>query len=498
MVRTVCPTNCFEKTQHHTMKTHKISTHLTPGTKIFCRIDNLWTMEMPVEELAISQRSAPTNDIGGEIFKFAQRIEVLILAQDNLFKWVPASGVIIQELPTLTLRTLRQKNIPVTIARDGMISIFDPEIGIVRVPAKDAVGKIVSVIRQLPECRTPIFDNIDFGWFLGAFISDGWINKRLIGHTKCNAVVKQRFLDCCSRLSGATAKFREYSETHCAEDNGISGDSKKIHIHLENKHQIAFGKWLGAQCYHPNRNSKAEGERPCLFKRLPPGFLGYSRRTRLALLAGLIDGDGSVSLNNSKRIAQVLISFATSSPYLADDIQALLLSLGIRSGISITKPQAGRLQTHDSYTISISTPDVHALMNEIPLVTNYEGWNYLRANPPVKNDRDLVPIWPEIARHIRERIKWTEEIMSKRNSLAGLTGPKAKTKLISRDRAAWYANHVPVTEDTEAMKLWRAIIANTSVGWDGIDKVTPGGLRKLYGLITDDSGAVALSSGLLV
>ena len=498
MVSAVCPTNGFEKTQHHTMKTHKISTHLTPGTKIFCRIDNLWTMEKAIDELAISQASAPPNNKGGEIFNFAQRIEVLMFGPRNSLMWVPASGVIIRTLPTLTLRTLRQKNIPVTIARDGMISIFDPEIGIVRVPAKDAVGKIVSVIRQLPECRTPIFDNIDFGWFLGAFISDGWINKRLIGHTKCNAVVKQRFLDCCSRLSGATAKFREYSETHCAEDNGISGDSKKIHINLGNEREIDLGKWLVAQCYHPNRNSKAEGDRSCLFKRLPPGFLGYSRRTRLALLAGLIDGDGSVSLNNSRRIAQVLISFATSSPYLADDIQILLLSLGIKSGVSTTKPQAGRMQTHDSYTISISTPDVHALMNEIHLVTNYEGWNYLRENPPIKNDRDVVPIWPEIARHIRLRIKWTVEIMPRRNSLAGLTGPKAKTKLISRDRAAWYANHVPVTEDTEAMKLWRAIIANTHVGWDSIDKVTPEGRRKLYGLIADDSGPVALSSGLLV
>ena len=498
MVRTVCPTIVPQTTNRKIMKPNNIPLHLKPDTKIFCRIDNLWTVAMDVEALAISQASGRPNDSGGELFNFAQRIEVLMLGPGNLLKWVSASGVMIQTFPTLTLRALRQKTVPVTIARDGMISTFDPVHGIVRIPAKDAVGKIVPVIRQLPECDSSIVDNVVLALFLGAFISDGWINERQIGHTKANGIIRRGFLECWSRLRGAPASFYEYSETHRAEDNGIGGESTKTHISLKNEPEMKFGQWLQSECYHPDAKSRTDEERSCLFKRLPPGFLSYSRRTRLALLAGLIDGDGSVSLNHSRRTAQVLISFATSSPYLADDVQVLLLSLGIRSGISTTKPQAGRIQTHDAYTISISTPDVHALMNEIPLVTDYEGWNYLRENPPVKNDRDLVPIWPEIARHIRSRIKWTDESKAKRNSMAGLTGPKATTKLISREGAAWYADQVPVNDDTDAMKRWRAIVANVQVGWDTIAEVIPGGCRKVYGVITDDSGPIAVSGGLIV
>ena len=156
------------------------------------------------------------------------------------------------------------------------------------------------------------------------------------------------------------------------------------------------------------------------------------------------------------------------------------------------------MQTHDSYTVFISTPDVHALMDEIPIVTNYPGWEHLRDNPPANNDRDVVPIWPEVARHILAQIKWTPDTMPKRNTLASLTGPSAGCRLIARTSADWYASHVPLEYDTTAMNLFRSVVANRAIGWDTIVEATPAEPQRVYSLSLASGGPIALSSGLIV
>ncbi|MCA1597876.1 MAG: hypothetical protein LC769_02445, partial [Chloroflexi bacterium] len=85
-------------------------------------------------------------------------------------------------------------------------------------------------------------------------------------------------------------------------------------------------------------------------KHIPLCYLRASERQRRALLAGLLDTDGTVS-------PQGAIQYTSTNPRLACDVQALVLSLGYRPSM-MTKP--ARLYGKDcgmSYTIHFTTCD---------------------------------------------------------------------------------------------------------------------------------------------
>jgi Rad3-related DNA helicase len=85
-------------------------------------------------------------------------------------------------------------------------------------------------------------------------------------------------------------------------------------------------------------------------KHIPLCYMRASERQRRALLAGLLDTDGTVS-------PQGAIQYTSTNPRLACDVQALVLSLGYRPSM-MTKP--ARLYGKDcgtSYTIHFTTCD---------------------------------------------------------------------------------------------------------------------------------------------
>jgi replicative DNA helicase len=85
-------------------------------------------------------------------------------------------------------------------------------------------------------------------------------------------------------------------------------------------------------------------------KHIPGRYLRASERQRRALLAGLLDTDGTVAPSGTVRIA-------VTNSRLADDIRELVMSLGYRSGLS-TKPVRGRTaESSTAYTLTFSTDD---------------------------------------------------------------------------------------------------------------------------------------------
>lgn len=85
-------------------------------------------------------------------------------------------------------------------------------------------------------------------------------------------------------------------------------------------------------------------------KHVPMAYLRSSERQRRALLAGLLDTDGTVTSNGN-------VQFTTTSRRLADDVYELIVSLGYRCSIS-TKSVAGRTeQTSIAYNLNFSTHD---------------------------------------------------------------------------------------------------------------------------------------------
>ncbi|MGU3654531.1 replicative DNA helicase [Mycolicibacterium sp. A43C] len=86
-------------------------------------------------------------------------------------------------------------------------------------------------------------------------------------------------------------------------------------------------------------------------KHIPMHYLRASETQRRALLAGLLDTDGTVTNGGS-------VQFSVASRRLAADVEELIVSLGYRCQLS-TKRVAGRSQeTSTAYTLTFSTEDI--------------------------------------------------------------------------------------------------------------------------------------------
>jgi replicative DNA helicase len=85
-------------------------------------------------------------------------------------------------------------------------------------------------------------------------------------------------------------------------------------------------------------------------KHIPAGYLRGSVAQRRALLAGLLDTDGTVTAGGS-------VQFSVTSRRLASDVDELIVSLGYRCQTS-TKRVAGRRESSSiAYTLTFSTDD---------------------------------------------------------------------------------------------------------------------------------------------
>ncbi len=85
-------------------------------------------------------------------------------------------------------------------------------------------------------------------------------------------------------------------------------------------------------------------------KHIPVKYLRASERQRRALLAGLLDTDGTTSRTGS-------VQFSVTSRRLAEDVRELIWSLGYRCGWSEKKVKGRTQQSSTAYTISFTTSD---------------------------------------------------------------------------------------------------------------------------------------------
>ncbi|MEU1395415.1 replicative DNA helicase [Micromonospora zamorensis] len=86
-------------------------------------------------------------------------------------------------------------------------------------------------------------------------------------------------------------------------------------------------------------------------KHIPGVYLRASEAQRRALLAGLMDTDGTVAPSGN-------LQYTSTSKRLADDVRELIVSLGYRCTVN-AKPERGRTRESSiAYTLNFSTPDV--------------------------------------------------------------------------------------------------------------------------------------------
>jgi replicative DNA helicase len=85
-------------------------------------------------------------------------------------------------------------------------------------------------------------------------------------------------------------------------------------------------------------------------KHIPAEYLRASERQRRALLAGLLDTDGTVTAGGS-------VQFSVTSRRLADDVAEMIVSLGYRCQTSTKRVKGRRPDTSVAYTLTFATED---------------------------------------------------------------------------------------------------------------------------------------------
>jgi hypothetical protein len=171
-------------------------------------------------------------------------------------------------------------------------------------------------------------------YVLGLLLADGCFLRKHVGYTKSDEELLRVIRDYCDSRG-----------IHYAQRQKVGTTAKDI-VTGRNTALVADLLALGLM------------ERNSFTKFIPSIYKRASQSSRLALLAGLIDGDGSVDKYG-------VITYSTISPSLRDDIAFVARSLGFRA--TFFKPQQSRAmpQAHVNFRIGI-VGDTNAIPLLVP------------------------------------------------------------------------------------------------------------------------------------
>ncbi|MGH3972814.1 MAG: replicative DNA helicase, partial [Pseudonocardiaceae bacterium] len=119
-------------------------------------------------------------------------------------------------------------------------------------------------------------------------------------------------------------------------------------------------------------------------KHIPLIYLRASLAQRRALLAGLLDTDGTVTSGGS-------VQFCVTSARLAHDVRELVVSLGYRCGISTKQVRGRTSKSATAFTLTFSTEDDVFRLDRKRLV-HKEGRQYSRARSGARYIVDVRPV----------------------------------------------------------------------------------------------------------
>lgn len=322
------------------------------------------------------------------------------------------------------------------------------------VAKEDAVGRIRKEF-------TP-----EMGYLMGCVVANGWVENshgELTGRifiSTATPEVGNKFLDDSDKVFGIAGKRLNYEAKN--RENGHGDSMKWGFYHQEAAVLLSSAVGLGARNKH-----------------LPPYFLTAPEKFRLSLFAGLMDNDGSISVSNAKNKPQLMANYSTASVRLAQDVQLLAQSLGIRCRITSSKTPAGEGFWVCSFSsIDIKKWECHGMV--------HPGKREKFASCPVDGDSpvaakyDVVPVSSALAEALCKAIGAPREGAPERKSLYTVFNKAKSGGSVSRISAERVLKWVPeqVCKTLPDWDLWWGIVKNTDVTWDEVESVEKTGIRE--------------------
>lgn len=483
---------------------------MTTANKVLVQTPEFVEVEMEIKNIPFLAETLRKDKNGASVYDVPEGMSVLTTSTDGEgVRWARIESLTVEDGCSLR-KVVTSAGKEVTVSANESMAAFDPMLGLKKVEPDKLENCLVPTILERP-CGSE--GTFELGWLLGFWLSDGNINASTLILTKADDATRNMFLQVLGKITGNDSLVevaRTYQEMHIAEANcGIGGLSKKFHLNLT--HVPADIVDMLRNCYPQDLDwsSINASNRSCLYKQLPPCVRNWNKDALLGLLCGLITGDGSVSVNRSKAKPQLLVMLNTSSVQLRDDIIWLGSCLGFRMKYSTTKATPGRTQTHDSYSIPVSTPVLRRYKDKLLLPPVYDEAIALLEEVK-ENTKDIVPISYNVADAVwglsdEQRAGITKSAAATLKSQA----KKAATKYTSliRANAEKYAEvverHVLVKEDLDAtlrqeLELFCSVTRDISTGWEKIASVEEVPTETVYDIAVPATKVFALANGLVV
>lgn len=366
----------------------------------------------------------------------------------------------------------------VIITDNESLAVFDTETGrLIKVKPEDHQGRLIPQFRKDP-VPFGTWGNRDLGWLFGAFLSDGWVTRSVVGYAKLEKKKRDEFVRI---MRSYHDNFAVYEYAGSKGEAGKLGDSVKLH--LSGPGLVSW--WEETGLVPPT----AVAGRTALNKEIPLNLLYVANEEMLwGFLSGLLDGDGSFSKNTARNNPRFGCRFSTSSEKLKDGVVLLCYRLGIRTSTTVTAP---RNFSNTAYTVCLSTSDMKRNLDKLSCVGERElgiisEW---KASPEALDKQDSVPVTAEEAAAIKR------EISSVGPTAQLWAGLKNKDKCIRLTRGT-AMKHASLIREV-APSLWERLL-NMDTVWYPVDKIEDAGIRDVYDLKVDSTKVYAVNNGLIV
>jgi len=298
----------------------------------------------------------------------------------------------------------------------------------------------------------------DEGWFFGFMAGNGWGDGyHMVAATSYGEVEEAWMRVVSSLFRNETPIFSHNFETK----NKLKGSKGSGKVGVSS---VTLATWIDEIVGKYAEN-----------KHLPPFAMATSEGFKRGLIAGLWDSDGSVSWSNAKKQPQFLCTYSSTSLRLIQEIQHLLLSLGLTSTIvPSTTPKGG-----DYWVLTVSTVSLHkfggfALRNKRKLALMQE---FLGCDPP--DDKGaysrfrLVPLPADLGRALRAHVSRKDH-----KDVYGTLSGSISRQYISKNAALHVLRAVKEDVDHPLYEKWKRLVEMPGMHFERVKEITKTGIKE--------------------
>jgi len=390
--------------------------------------------------------------------------------------------------PSVEVKTKTQS---VIVSDNESLAIFDHETG--EINKQSPIGKegaFVPVLNKINHFG--LKGDYDYGWWIGAFVSDGWLSGKTIGYAKKEEAKRDKFIEVARQQIHINFLVKTYHQ----KGQGTSkkyADSVKIHL---------SGQDLVDEVSLLNVTAPSDSTgRQAIHKQLPNELLNsLTEKALWGLLAGLIDGDGSVVKNTSAKNPRYTFKLATSSPNLKEGVCKVSYRLGIRTSITVHPP---RNKSREAYDVYFSTIDMKRRSGgNLFFIGEREHTLYtefMQAPTKYKISKDILPLTKAEGATLK-KIAYAEGFNGFYASLSKKQ-PYLKCNLYNLREILQIINENKELVDMFNPEEYKRLFVRAfteEVRWEAVESVVDKGKRNVYDFEVKDTKIFATGNGLII